>query len=81
MIDGVFLFDSLGGVTAQNITDMSGACYPSCDTFVEGSFIGPGSVSMPGMPNNIGVEYDIQETDVITGVVGFSYDTISPVTP
>jgi hypothetical protein len=33
---------------------------------------------MSNMPNNNGIEYDIQETDVITGVAGFSYELAGP---
>ncbi len=72
IVDGASLFDT-SSVTAQNLTDMSGACYPGCQTFIEGTFIGPSASGMPGIPNNVGIEYEIQETDIITGVAGFSY--------
>ena len=76
MIDGEFLFDQ-NGVVATTGTAGS-ACNPSCITIIDGGFAGPGAPSMPTMPNNIGIEYEILETDIITGVAGFSYETVAP---
>jgi hypothetical protein len=54
-------------------TDMTGPCYPSsCTVFIDGGFAGPNSTSVPGTPAYIGIEYDIQTSDVITGVAGFA---------
>ena len=75
MIDGASLQDT--NVFATTSTNGS-ACNPVCPTFVDGGFAGPDAPSMPGMPNNIGIEYDIQDTDVITGVAGFSYELVGP---
>lgn len=72
MIDGVRLQDTT--VIASTGTPGS-ACNPSCNTFIDGLFLGPGA---PSMPNNIGIEYDIQDTDVITSVAGFSYEITPP---
>lgn len=67
MIDGNTLFDaSPTSVTAMNITAMSGACYPSCPTFIDANFAGPTNGS--SQPSHILLGYDIRETDPIIGV-------------
>ena len=50
-------------------TGGSGACATSCPVGIDGGFAGPANMS--GNPSYLGIEYDIQETDVITGVAGF----------
>ncbi len=70
-IDGESLFDT-NSVIASTGTAGS-ACNPSCNAIIDGGFAGPVAPSMPNMPNNIGIEYEILETDIITGVAGFSY--------
>ena len=70
MIDGDYLFDT--SVVASTGTAGS-ACNLSCATIIDGSFMGPAPTMMPNMPNNIGIEYEIYETDVIIGVAGFAY--------
>jgi hypothetical protein len=70
MIDGASLFDT--SVVASTGTAGS-ACNPSCTTFIDGGFAGPAPAMMPAMPGNIGIEYEIQETDAIIGVAGFAY--------
>ena len=72
MVDGLSVFSDAGTVTASTGTAGS-ACNPSCETVIDGLFMGPSPSTMPNMPNNIGIEYDIQETDVIIGVAGFAY--------
>jgi hypothetical protein len=45
------------------------ACNPMCPTYIDGGFAGE---LVSGTPEFIGLEYDIQETDVIIGVAAFS---------
>ncbi len=52
-----------------------GDCLP-CDTFIDASFAGP---STGGFPKYIGLEYDIQATDVIMGVGAFQFSTFTPI--
>ena len=35
---------------------------------MDGVFVGP---TVSGIPGHIGIEYDIQDTDVVMGVAGF----------
>jgi hypothetical protein len=63
--DGV-IFDNI--VTAMTT---SGNCNTGCQTFIDGGFAGPDS-STTGIPKYIGIEYDIQDIDVVMGVAGFS---------
>ncbi len=66
MIDGIALFDT--GVVAS--TGAAGSvCNPSCTTFIDGGFAGPANGL--GEPTHIGIEYDINDTDVIIGVAAF----------
>ena len=60
------VFDA-GSVIASGGT---GACASSCATYIDGGFAGP--TNTLGNPTYLGIEYDIQESDVITGVAGFS---------
>jgi len=53
-------------------TGGTGSCMSGCYTFIDGGFAGPDSINVPGTPAYIGIEYDIQESDVITGVAGFA---------
>ncbi|MGY8815914.1 MAG: hypothetical protein ACKVHQ_14555 [Gammaproteobacteria bacterium] len=49
--------------------DSGSACFSSgCATFMDGVFVGP---TVSGIPGHIGIEYDIQDTDVVMGVAGF----------
>ncbi|MGK0298134.1 MAG: hypothetical protein ACI9XC_001752 [Gammaproteobacteria bacterium] len=62
------VFDVTSGVFAS--TGAAGsACNPSCDAFIDGGFAGPNA---GGVPKYIGIAYDIDETDPIMGVAGFS---------
>ena len=79
-VSGALMIDTANGslfdfnsVVAFTSTPGS-ACNPSCNTIIDGGFAGPVSPSMPNMPNNIGIEYEILETDIIMGVAGFSYE-------
>lgn len=58
------IFETPNSVTAM--TTAPSACNPSCNTFIDGGFAGPLNAS--NQPKHIGIEYDIQETDAITGV-------------
>jgi hypothetical protein len=56
------------GVTATT-GDSGSACFSSgCAMFMDGGFAGP---AVAGVPGHIGIEYDIQDTDVVMGVAGF----------
>ena len=56
-------------VTATT-TAAGSACNPNCMTHIDGVFAGTNDPS--GFPINLGIEYDIQDTDPVMGVAGFS---------
>ncbi|MEX2352727.1 MAG: hypothetical protein WD709_00975, partial [Gammaproteobacteria bacterium] len=65
------IFDD--GVMATTL-DGSSLCFSGCPVFIDGAFAVPGEgINAP--PGFIGIEYDIQDTDVVTGVAGFELDT------
>jgi FecR protein len=65
------IFDQFSNVLASTSAAGS-ACNPDCLTEIDGAFIGPGiEVDSKIFPTYIGLEYDISETDEITGVAGF----------
>ncbi|NKB35897.1 MAG: hypothetical protein GKR93_01840 [Gammaproteobacteria bacterium] len=72
-LDNEFLFD-MNTVFASTSTSGS-ACNPICNTIIDGGFAGPNFGSSPDVPKNIGIEYEILETDIITGVAGFTTPT------
>ena len=65
-LNGAEIYDD-GTVSAMNLSMTN--CYPGCQTFIDGGFAGPANAS--GQPKHIGIEYDIQAPDVITGVAAF----------
>ncbi|MBT7950607.1 MAG: FecR domain-containing protein, partial [Gammaproteobacteria bacterium] len=64
------------GAADQTFTDFdvqafaagSAACVNGCNTFIDGTFFAP---ELAGFPKFAGLEYDIQDTDVVTGVAAF----------
>ena len=46
------------------------ACNPSCNTFIDGGFAG--TLDPSNNPIHLGIGYDIQDTDEVMGVAGFS---------
>ncbi len=69
------IFDQTNGVFATT-TASGSACNPDCPTFIDGGFAGPADSSGP--PKHIGIEYDIHEDDIITGVAGFGFVALPP---
>ncbi|MEX2523741.1 MAG: FecR family protein, partial [Gammaproteobacteria bacterium] len=63
--NSIFDQDSVFATTGLDGSD----CNPSCPTFIEGGFAGPDNGD--GTPTHVGIEYDIQEEDIIMGVAGF----------
>lgn len=61
------IFDQFPGLNTTTSAPGS-ACNPMCDAFLDGGFAGP---SNAGVPDFVGIEYDIQDTDVVMGVAGF----------
>jgi len=73
---GIYNINGSLEVGAPEIHDLSvsatggtGNCMSGCTTFIDGGFAGPTNVTGPAY---IGIEYDINETDIITGVAGFA---------
>lgn len=48
-----------------------GECYPSCPANIDGGFAGPATTD--GFPEHIGLAYEIDVSDPITGVAGFKF--------
>ncbi|MCZ6525351.1 MAG: hypothetical protein O6928_02135, partial [Gammaproteobacteria bacterium] len=63
------IFDQFFNVIASTSAAGS-ACNPDCLTEIDGAFFGPG-IDTNNTPQYIGLGYDIEETDLITGVAGF----------
>ena len=62
---GTGIYDN-GSVIA---TGGTGPCISGCGVTIDGGFAGP--INTAGNPSYIGIAYDIQESDQITGVAGF----------
>ena len=80
------LFDNeFGGVGVIASTNVAGsACNPDCIVELDGGFVGESFEFQSELfPKYLGFEYDIAETDEITGVAAFKLDdtTLSIVTP
>ena len=63
------IFDLTNGVFASTNT-IGSACNPDCMVHIDGGFAGAPDPN--GFPLHAGIEYDIQESDIIIGVAGFT---------